>query len=424
MLKNIDLGEYLNSYFFIKLQNSNIDFEHIRDTSPETHSTLLHEYVHFLQDIFTTYGYYRIVDNSEILKTYIHKIYDLKEIKIPITIPYIEDSAYDINQDLASIYTGETGNLGFKFDNILSVNKEGFAIKDHEHIKGISITVQNSETLIKSSFLLGSRIILECMASIIEKKYFISDNVPNFPYNFFEYLYSFYISNSKYDPGLMIALAECSLKSYHPAKLLIELLEMLRDKSISINSYDDIYTIAKKFWCNSSEFLNVSSFSDLHKKMNIRARKCLNDYFINNEFRSVRDWIDALFMKALTVFKDSNGFPILRLYEEGGVFYKRLCNFIGFPIISNSDDIYYVPNEAPDSILLLKAIPEVFKILNGQSKGCSLQDHCQSNYGKHTVDSNCYQSPWKRVEYKEWCYFAQLWKFWKLDEYKVSFSRE
>ncbi len=65
ILHNSDLGFYTQTFFRIHLYK-NVTFNHM---SEEDYAVLAHKYIHFLQDISTTYGAFMAYSSSEYMRS-------------------------------------------------------------------------------------------------------------------------------------------------------------------------------------------------------------------------------------------------------------------------------------------------------------------------------------------------------------------
>jgi len=101
-----NLGEYLPSFFYMRV-NSDKSFEDINALiGDESFSVFIHEYVHFLQDILTTWGLryiIHIVDNLKFVNRSIY--YSMGD---SFEIPFIirDDNVCGVNNDLVTLYMG------------------------------------------------------------------------------------------------------------------------------------------------------------------------------------------------------------------------------------------------------------------------------------------------------------------------------
>lgn len=69
-----ELGNYETSYFIMNVPTK-ADLE-IRDMADEDFAIFFHEYIHFLQDITSFYGYMGIYSHGEYIRRAINDIYN------------------------------------------------------------------------------------------------------------------------------------------------------------------------------------------------------------------------------------------------------------------------------------------------------------------------------------------------------------
>ena len=104
-----DYGEYVKGFFQISLDMELEDYLSINRMKPEELATLVHEYVHFLQNITTTYGVGYFNDNSSFIQLFIS---DADKYEKNIPFPFLEENsgvenAYE-EAELRSFYLGDS----------------------------------------------------------------------------------------------------------------------------------------------------------------------------------------------------------------------------------------------------------------------------------------------------------------------------
>jgi hypothetical protein len=100
------LGSYFQSFFCIELHTDE-SLDDLNNLKEETISTLLHEYIHFLQDITTSFGLTNIISivNHQKLVNQTIIDSDLETFKTPVEVDINTES--DIYNALHSIFLGD-----------------------------------------------------------------------------------------------------------------------------------------------------------------------------------------------------------------------------------------------------------------------------------------------------------------------------
>ena len=184
------LGYYLPSFLFIKI-NTDESLDNLNILEESTLSTLSHEYFHFLQDIFTTNGLFKIIETVDRLKEANNTIQSNGTDKF--TIPYVapSDSITQLNLDLFSVYEGDA-KCAITYNKIIDIKKEeNGLIPGYEQVPMISVYVENTYTGLKSIFAFGSVCIAESMAYLLEDLLFGGVQVPSVPYRVVEEVCNF-----------------------------------------------------------------------------------------------------------------------------------------------------------------------------------------------------------------------------------------
>ena len=284
MLRN-NGGKYFPSFFCIKLETDSNPQDYLQNNLT---STIVHEYVHFIQDISTVYGLTNLSKNF----ANAFDFYNIKEKSI--CLPYKFDSSYttnNINKELFDIYYADCSYLkipkyvNWEVDIIpKSANEYGFEFSKDLLFYEIKISSEGYE----KTFDFGACSIMECMASLIEKHLFPFDTT----YYEIPYDLPVLVANSLLDglgekKNLIVALCDVSLMFYHSGKIFIKSIEMMKNQNYMPTCVDDIYSFV---------FSNISlSESNIHTLFNNSVNTAIND--INNivnvdreEFTVPRDW--------------------------------------------------------------------------------------------------------------------------------------
>ena len=106
-----ELGNYETSFFIMNVPTK-ADLE-IRDMADEDFAIFFHEYIHFLQDITSFYGYMGIYSHGEYMRRAINDIYvGPRRFNVPLEFEERGDFV-TINKRIASLSLGDKEELNF-----------------------------------------------------------------------------------------------------------------------------------------------------------------------------------------------------------------------------------------------------------------------------------------------------------------------
>ena len=206
---------------------------------------LLHEYIHYLQDVSTRYSYENFLLISKQLQAYLYKAgtTDDKIIDVPINIEDIPNS--ELFSLLVDIYNGD--NEFYEKQEIISVDIEPneFLVFYHSEM-----AEDFPEVIVKTGdveYRFGGFCIMESMAQLIETHIYPEEKRINiFPYNIGElicqYIYPVFMSGIKN----LVALCDASLLSVHPGLTFYESLKKMKEENYVPKTMDDVYDYVEK----------------------------------------------------------------------------------------------------------------------------------------------------------------------------------
>jgi hypothetical protein len=422
---NQTLGFYKPAFFYMELDVED-DFEKILKCQ-KSESVFFHEYIHFLQDILTTYGINNIRSILLLLRD---------------KISYMQKNEYqELPVDFKSIVVDDF-NKQFKFT--YGINDEN-KMKVLETIdENIIITKIRDETAyigknplkmyylsfegIPYEYQLGSIDIIESMAFLLEHYTFGKDvyNSPTLPYKTVDILIRNTCPNSF--PGIeyVVAICELSLRSGNPMMFLIKTIIKFQDINYEPdNLYDFINKVIEdiNIECNGIVYVDTSNpyfmildevISELH-------------YIFGNDkyFENILLWLDTLLGKMKEIKKYEKYLPITKYFLNNNPkdhFHNLICNIIGTPIIyipNNKRGYYFEVNNATEELFFLRVLDNFFDSLYYGS-ACKMRKYCNEKSKiegtSDTTDDNCTLSPSLRSEdsYVDLCPYGALWKYFKL----------
>lgn len=414
-----DLGCYLPSFFLLTIEND-IDFARIQCLKDER--VLVHELVHFLQDITTTYGLNNIIHTVDVLEVFIKILFKQRNILVPINVRE-NDPIVMTNIDLFSIYCGDGASkyeLFSNFEKIIEIKKEEMVIemdKRKINVNAITITYGSANFSDKKTFHFGAMAIKESMAILIEDFIYnrgIRKN--NFPYDSALMVADYIFPSLSNNKVALAELCEASLMYDNPGEVFIDALNRMKQNNFFHNKNNDTYDFVLSNFILEDMNVQIDAYSNFLNKSDL-AQKQLDDLFTVNPFKEER-WASSLIKNALKL-KNSPKYSIVseiclkNILDSKKKFFD-LINSIGFPILfnSNNDAWSQLGTQGFETPMLFPVIYSIFEILNNKGTECYLINYCNKN--NINTDNECKSSPWARLKNIGKCYFFKIWKMWGL----------
>lgn len=420
-------GEYIPAFFEMYLKiDGEIDLNKL---SEKDFSLFFHEYIHFLQDITTTYGLTRCYTYGEYIQSVVNDIY----IKGQRTfmVPYIYDNNKEnirLNEQIQNITLGEWYTSIETLSNV-KIFTDNFELEFgiEEQLPSIAtICIQANEDDIIS---FGASAIKESIAYIMErygcKEYEKSDD---FPYSSAEKVACAIFPDFGNRALNVLALADCSLMFSNPGEVFVKMLHQFKDKNYNPAKPQDIYSQLKNATVNTG--VKIFDFFD---NVANEARKKLKSYYVGPEhpelYAAYQDWVDTIINTALKIRKQTPSY-LLDLIAESPVststLFAEIINDLGTPMMKNKQKDYYAikpKGKSGWSVEVLKSVHQIYEILHNGNFQCSLYPWCLRTHQERPEEKLnptleiCLHAPWIRASDKELCPLGLLWKNWGLSPY-------
>lgn len=426
MIKNIEynqvLGFYKPAFFYMELGVEG-DFDKILK-HPKSESVFFHEYIHFLQDIFTTYGMNNIRNILLLLRdkiSYMQKN-EYQELPVNFKSAIVDDYKKQFNFTYGI-------NDKDKIEKI-NINENTKIAKIHFETKYIENKPLDIYYLtfegIPYEYQIGAVDIMESMAFLLENYSYGKDTYdsPPLPYKTIDIIIRNLCPDSF--PGIeyVAAMCELSLSSGNPMMFFMETIEKfknIRYKPDNINDFINKVLEDRNIECNGIvyEGANNPYFVIINEVINEFHYIFDNDKY----FEKILLWLDTLLGKARDIKNYEKFAPITRYFVNENPkehFHNLICNIIGTPIIymqNNKRGYYFDVNNATPELFLLRILGNFFNSLYNGSV-CMMQEYCREKSRieetPDITDNNCITSPSLRIEDNYLCPYAALWKYFKL----------
>ena len=421
---------------YLKNVDNQLDLNNCTDAE---FSTFLHEYIHFLQDLTTTYGLTHIYYHGEYIQSVVNDIRDKGE-KV-FTIPYTYNDNKDnimLEETIKQVTLGDFRE-GSEVDVLSNVKVypdvfEGFDYAT-ERLNKITCIIVEADNDVMLCF--GAHAIKESMAYIMErlitKDY---QSSPDYPYSTAEIVARYLCPGFADNLLNVLALCDCSLMFTNPADVFYNILCQIRDKHIVLNKPNDLYHQLQNAKIGVGDTI-TNPFAHF-EMIAEEARKKLKSYFQIPDNPQMHEtyylWINRVIDFAIYLRTREPDF-ILNMVCDGycktNKTLARIIYWIGTPLIKNKRKDYFSikPHDLTGyAVEIMTSTQQMFQLLHEGIVPCSLYPWCKnSDIELSKVDPDykpidptpevCLKRPWERINCNELCPYALLWRNWGLTAY-------
>ncbi|WP_295232395.1 hypothetical protein [Sediminibacterium sp.] len=430
------IGLYTPSFFRIHLGTNEVMGD-IRQMHPDLAATFFHEYVHYLQDLTTTYGLMNINYVVDFIKTVNanQRNSGNRELLIPYQLSPENDGTVFYNSELQRIYCGTVTNTNARRINSCQIIQEQVTLLNAEnqtYEKTVErvLLIGTDDKGQRYQYYFGSDAVIESMAYELEQHLYpgITDTPANFPYTACRLLANFLLPDFADDPLRVIAVCDVVMMEFNPGLGFYRAIEaIIRDK-VDITDPDNIHKAL--YTGNSNPFLGFSTTEELFNYMSTSGASQLNSYFTTGVFGQNKIWFDYLFTKA-AIIRRTHPNLFLQIARGGPIAtntaFHAIYGELGQPATTNNDfrAVYRIYNLDSNNIFpeMTWVINQIFNIyLNSGSSNmcrCNLYNWCRLSCEHLGIDDytddRCWDEPWARVNDAQPCTFAQVWKSWGME---------
>ncbi len=421
ILQSFARGYYTPSFYRLVV-NTIYDLADLKELEKERlpFSTFFHEYLHFLQDVSTSFGLMNsmmILNEIKYFNSYARNQQDTFRIPLPLNDNPIVDTA----REMRMVYMGPV--IKNDWQNVKFVKK----VESHvnvpppfaEKLKKIVVGFELPDGSIEEVDL-GGLAVVEGMAHIAQSHFYSEVEHDSIPYKLAQlavnHIYPEFAKNDLY----IFALCDACLMTYHPGLTLFEFLEGVKYDGKIPTEADEIYDMVF-----SSITGNGKSILSIFCDSSNQAQIGLTDYFTTDLHNNEKDWMIAILERAkqLRLKQPTFLLDLLKQEKANSIYFQQILRELGSPLIQNIDSEahIFIPQgfeNIPLRIDIFPAINEIFKVFDsGQSK-CGLIDYCKKSENGDITDQRCKTEPWTRSNDSQLCGFAVLWRMWGLTETK------
>lgn len=378
--------------------------------------TLVHELVHFLQDVSTTYGLANICRYVDQLKCFSKLVRSSSSLSVPVLASQRSD-AVNANSDLFSIYVGDGAERYMTHNDSVVIT----SLREHlESVENVVDPIFYAEIEYGGSknFHFGSIAILESMAHIIECEIYGKMSVKSFPYDSAQLVIDFLCPDIEVSALAVLEICEASLMFLNPAEIFVGTAKKLNSERVRHIVPNDYY----KFVLERFSYENQTSVEHF-ARVNREAQNQLDDLFTVEPFCNER-WGSGVVRAGLNIRKEGQSISS-RLFDgtdrNSRDRFFALISEVGFPPSVNKHNQVWVQfgSENSHTLLMYSAIASISEMLEGRAQTCHLYEYCKNEQNGYAVNQHCLNGPWKRAKEKQACYYSHIWKMWGHEECEI-----
>lgn len=391
-------GNYSTSFYSIYL-NGTYDADLSKMTQKDL-GTLLHEYVHFLQNISTPWGIRLSQYSYSCMSETLHKLATQNEVTIPVKIQVDQTFSQQIRfaYGTSKLRTPRT-SIDWSKGIGLFINEEDIDGKKYE-IPVFKVTLDTGGT---ENLVIGGHVVMETMSSLYQSLIDPNASHPDVPYNLIVRFCQQYYPSLAADTRKLICLCYVSLFSSFPGTKLIDLIKQHGNDNL------DGYQVFQEFVQKTPGIVDaVDSLIERFKQLLKGILHSDLDY-LAAVFEPVR--LSSEWVPVVTALYDKEPFDLGH--------FQTMISEIGMPYLRTSCGQYSFPNgigkgnASLDLIELigLQTVYHYFMAPNGCECECELSYMCRGE--KIYDETRCKETPWsKEVE----CPFSVVASWFELDK--------
>ena len=443
-MRSSSYGEYYEDCFIIKL-NEPIDFEDVGKSDDAKHlGTFFHEYLHFLQNISTTFGNFSMAVFYAKMNEILYQMANNPSSEMSKVIHYNDSIEPYINrQDIAlgdmDDWTYEPcsfleiENVEFVKDSILEELGYGDYVTPQVRLLFIrkNVTVESARKAEHKTLHFGAMCIMESMADMMDLHLYGRSKAGEFVQydickKMWQYFFGGIIShgnnsnssrlNENYQNRLIFRCCEYSLMFDNPGQMYYTALFMLSEKlknglieRVSEAEIDDFFQncIKPNFMCNyESYYSEMVRFAEYLFPSNSSFTQNVSEYIMNcfECFHKIRKVNPLYFTK---------------IYEEEPKEAKCLliaCAYKAMPLVVNSLNETFMHNQLRNEgvgLEMYAAYYAIYSMFTKNQNSCELLDLCKINAEEGSIKNFCSNEPLKSADETKVCALGQVLHMWQ-----------
>lgn len=425
LMMESEAGFYIPSFLYIKI-NTHEMLDALKEDSP-CEADIVHEYIHFLQDISTVHGLANTARTLDYLKAIAHVIANQKDEIINVPIRPERFMAHVAENDLLfEEYYGDIDFLPLVEWRLDYIRITQTTVKDKYPLNKYELCIRNVVNDNERTYSFGSLFIMESMAALFESHIYSTskkNSLDTMPYGIASAVFNYLHPGLSINSAVLAAICELSLMSYQPGETFYQLVTKMKEAKFIPKNVQDVYSFTE-----SSKILhdgNKNMFDVLDYISSIAKTQIKGVITIDN-IKDGAQWYCDMVDKVVKFRRAQPCFiaQTLELHPVAAKYIVTLMtNILGMPLMFNADDLVFSSQKAakqyPSSIYF-PVVNEIYTLLrDGNRRRCRLVNACSHSNMDEAIDNNCSEAPWLKAHGDELCPFAMLWKGWGFLEKRI-----
>ena len=432
-LHSIFEGKYFFGFFIIWINGKLAADCETGKISPADGPKYFHEYIHFLQNISTTYcirntHYYLGLLAGAL---YLIQKHENNNILIPLNLGSINKA--ELSKDIIYYSEGDCDEYSYEeYDFILVEEIRSYKDKMDSELFGENVGVirNNYPIVVKlklkkdtkeesKTFNFGACAIKESMASLIEEELFGRKRIKMILQYDIVQLISKTIIGYELNKKTLIELCEVVLMYDNPAYMFISYLYILSKENLKPLKFGDVLKFFEKR-------ANMHYMVDYHRYMISISQSFKN--LLPERFKDLFKYIDEIILRSYKFRKKKKTKLLITKIVCGDKRRKEIYNkwiqenFQPFVLIDNNGKVFYPKLKENKNFVILLVYYAFYQFFILGKSECPLQDVCKNLKIARDIRL-CEKKPWENelnTANSNLCYYKYIWKCWNLDNYNFS----
>lgn len=403
-------GEYEPSYFFMKIEKA----EYLGDKIDTHCQTFVHEYIHFIQDIFLPYC---IRNNVNEIYRFVYVADKAK--KKPILRPF-----NDWSPELLCMERQHQQTWGYS-KPVKSVLEISGYERDEYVIKETQARVFKYTALLAGGikYPIGAKDMLEYIAHKIESKHWLTEQ-PDMPYRTMDMVFK-KLGLGDMPEMCKIALVEFCLHNDNPVHHLFQMVSAIQNNNLGLEdvekcffNFDFIaYVLPRLLWGARGGFNETMHTKSQRRLASIQDY--LNKKYPTEHFQEISSWVGDVIAYVSENLKGRFYFAELYYMEKEEFLGEidKLMREIGVPLVFNSigEHVTLLPDKYnKDSFIQFYASYKFNDFLTHTEQTCPMCDFCERS-NADMMNSDCVDNVIRKVSENNECPFGQFLNNHKID---------
>lgn len=384
-------GSYKTSFYSIYLNGSYE--EDISKMSQKDQGTLLHEYIHYLQNISTPFCMYMSMTRYSLMSQSLHNIITNDTIHIPVN-PVLSKQSVASYKKLMTVLGTKKLDRGQNID----WSKEIRIVLDTKDVEGSNIERAIFKVALTDGkqvdIEIGAIIVMETMSALYQSLIDPNASHPDIPYNIIMKYCQKYYPRLASDTRKLICLCYASLYTSCPGSQLIRLIKDYGNND-SIDGYAAFCQFVNAYNAGIKVDGSLRTLTEYVDEMIDKFKAMMA-----NILTSKIEFLDVIFEP---IRLSQKWVPVVSALYDKTPFslnhFKTIIENVGLPYIHTSYQQYSFPNLKGKSdasldlieLIALQTVYSYFATTKSDDKECELSYMCKGN--KYNED-HCKNHPW------------------------------